>query len=228
MQLHWHILDKKRKNILPLLKNFSSDGFYLAGGTGLALLIGHRDSVDFDFFKKENFDTVTLKEKLEKVFKGHEIFISQEERNTLSCEIDNEIHLSFLGYPYELQKPLIGSEYFDIASIEDIACMKISAIVSRAMERDYVDLYFILQKISLDDLLDLCEKKYQPFSRMVALKSLSFYDDVLRWKLAFKEGHNVSWEKVKKYLQKTVKEYMKRKTLEDIRQRKHGRGEIER
>ena len=227
MQLHWHILDKKRKAILPLLKKISADGFYLAGGTGLALQLGHRDSVDFDFFKKEDFDTRALKEKLEQVFKGHQIFISQEERNTLSCEIDNEIHLSFLGYPYELQKPLIRNEHFDIASIEDIACMKISAIESRAVERDYVDLYFILQKISLDDLFGWCEKKYPPFNRMVALKSLSFYDDVLRWKLVFKEGHKVSWGKVKKYLQESVQVYMRKKTLEFTRQKKQGR-DIER
>ena len=54
--IHWNILDEKRKNILPLLKTFSIDeGFYLAGGTGLALQIGHRDSIDFDFFKKGDF-----------------------------------------------------------------------------------------------------------------------------------------------------------------------------
>lgn len=51
MKLHWEILDEKRKSILPLLKNFSEDGFYLVAGTGLALQLGHRDSEDFDFVK---------------------------------------------------------------------------------------------------------------------------------------------------------------------------------
>jgi hypothetical protein len=60
MQLHWDILDEKRKSILPLLKRVSEQGFYLAGGTGLALQLGHRDSIDFDFFIEGGFDTATL------------------------------------------------------------------------------------------------------------------------------------------------------------------------
>src|ERR1035437_8364995 len=101
MELHWNILDKKRKSILPLLKNFSKEGFYLAGGTGLALQLGHRDSIDFDFCRKGSFDTGAFIEKIESIFKGHKVFISQQEKNTVSCEIDDDIHLSFMTYDYE-------------------------------------------------------------------------------------------------------------------------------
>lgn len=228
MELHWNILDKKRKSILPLLKNFSKQGFYLAGGTGIALQIGHRDSIDFDFFRKGAFDTGEFIEKLESVFKGHKVFISQQQKNTVSCEIDDDIRLSFMTYDYELQKPLVKSQHFEIASLEDIACMKLSAITGRAVEKDFVDLYFILQKNSLPDLFDFCEKKYPSFNRMIALKSLSFFGDVLRGELIFKEGHKISWEKVKKNLKESVmqysKQYTRKQELGSIRKNKKERG----
>lgn len=224
MELHWNILDKKRKSILPLLKNFSKEGFYLAGGTGLALQLGHRDSVDFDFFRKGTFETETFIEELESVFKGHKVFISQQEKNTVSCDIDDDIHLSFMTYDYPLQEPLVKLEHFEIASTEDIACMKLSAIAGRAVEKDYVDLYFILQKKSLDNLFGICEEKYPSFNRMIALKSLSSYGDVLRGEIIFKEGHKVSWEKMKKYLEESVKKYMRQKDMKLLRNSGKERG----
>ncbi|MFA6924256.1 MAG: nucleotidyl transferase AbiEii/AbiGii toxin family protein [Bacteroidales bacterium] len=187
MEIHWDILDNKRKSILPLFKHFADEGFYLAGETGLALQIGHRDSIDFDFFKKDDYDTVVLIKKLEAVFKNHKLSITQQDKNTVSCSIDNNIRLSFFSYNYELLKPLIRTGYFAIASIEDIACMKLSAIMSRAVEKDYVDLYFILQKISLDDLLDYCKKKYRSLDEMMILKSLPFFEDVQKEHILFKE-----------------------------------------
>lgn len=70
--IHYHILDGERRNILPLLGELKGQ-FYLAGGTGLALQIGHRDSIDFDFFTETDFDTALLLQKLEKVFAGKKI-----------------------------------------------------------------------------------------------------------------------------------------------------------
>ena len=162
MKIHWDILDNKRKSILPLFKHFKDEEFYLAGGTGLALQLGHRDSIDFDFFKNGDYDTANLIKKTESIFKNHELSITQHEKNTVSCVIDDTIKLSFFGYNYELIELLNNTEYFDIASIEDIACMKLTAIMSRAVEKDYVDLYFIMQKISLDDLLESLKRNIVP------------------------------------------------------------------
>lgn len=206
MKIHWDILDSKRKTILPLFKNFKDDQFYLAGGTGLALLLGHRDSIDFDFFKNGDYDTATLIKKIESVFKGHDLSITQHEKNTVSCVIDDTIKLSFFGYNYELIELLNNTEYFDIASIEDIACMKLTAIMSRAVEKDYVDLYFILQKLSLDDLLESCRKKYRSLDEILILKSLSFFDDVQNEHINFKRNHKVSLIQIKKYLMKIVRQ----------------------
>lgn len=220
MKIHWNILDKNRKSILPLLKNISEEGFYLAGGTGLALQMGHRDSIDFDFFKKDDFDTRKLIEKIASVFKSHKLSITQQEKNTLSCVIDDTIQLSFFSYNYKLIKPLVNTEYFGIASVEDIACMKSSAITGRAVEKDYVDLYFILQKTSLEDLIDLCAKKYKIIDDLLILKSLTFFDDVKKEHIFFKEGHKVTLTEMKKYFIKLTNDYIRKNQLKDIRKSK--------
>jgi len=221
MKIHWNILDNKRTDILPLLRSFSEEGFYLAGGTGLALLLGHRDSVDFDFFKVENFDTSELTRKLEYVFKEHKLSITQLQKNTVSCEIDDTIQLSFFSYDYELLKPLIKSEYLEIASVEDIACMKLAAIASRNLEKDYVDLYFISQKIPLKDLIGFCLKKYPSFNEVMILKSLPFVEDVKREHIIFKENNRVSLKEIQKYFEKSLKNYVREKQVNDIRKGKN-------
>ncbi len=210
MKLHIDILDSVRQAILPLFQSFSDDGFYLAGGTGLALQVGHRDSVDFDFFKEGDYDTGILAEKLTLLFKEHNFVITQEEKNTLSCVIDKSIQLSFFGYKQTLLQPPIKTVYFNIASIDDIGCMKLVAITSRSVEKDYVDLYFILQTKYLSKLLDSCTKKYPTLDSGLILKSLVYFDDVLHESIMFKEGHKVSFETIKSFLQKTVKDYFKK------------------
>ncbi len=209
MQIHWNILDQDRMSILPLLKHFSERGFYLAGGTGLALQIGHRDSIDFDFFVNGDFDTQELSKQIQVVFKDHQILITQNEKNTISCLIDDKIQLSFLGYKYPLLKPYIETEYFPIASIEDIACMKLSAITSRSLEKDYIDLYFILQQIQLGELMGLCKEKFPTLDASLILKSIVFFDDVLREPILFKENHAISFEKVQEFLKQKSLEYFR-------------------
>lgn len=210
MDIHLNILDDKRRAIIPLLQNLSSGGFYLAGGTGLALQIGHRDSVDFDFFKEGDYDVSELGDMLVSFFVSHTFVITVQEKNTLSCLIDDSIQLSFFGYHHSLLYPLLKTDYFDIASISDIGCMKLSAITSRWVEKDYVDLYFILQNISLTDLLLDCAKKFPTLDTGLILKSLVYFDDVLREPIMFKEGHDVSFETIQSFLQKTVKDYFKK------------------
>jgi len=207
MGIHWNILDEERKNILPPLSVFAESGFYLAGGTGLALQLGHRDSIDFDFFKEGDFDTSLLISKLEDVFKEYKIEITQNEKNTISCVLNSTIQLSFFGFKYKTLKPFIETDYFKIASIEDIACMKFGAIMSRSLEKDYVDLYFILQLFNLKDLINLCKEKYLNIDSTLILKSLTYFDDIKKEPILFKENHEVSLPVIEKFLEQKVKEY---------------------
>jgi len=204
--MYYSILDQKRINILPLL-GLLDDKWYLAGGTALALQIGHRDSVDFDFFIDSDFDTSVLFERLREIFEDYDIVKIQDEKNTLTIILDEEIKLSFFTYKYKLLKSIIVEKYLRLASVKDIACMKLSAVVSRATQKDYVDLYFILQKISLDTLLKDAKVKFSQLDTNLILKSLIYFEDIKNEKIYFKNNKEINFEEVKKYLQNIVVQY---------------------
>ena len=167
--MHYDILDENRKNILPLLGEFK-DTFYLAGGTALALQIGHRDSIDFDFFTEQSIDTQKLFETLRNIFQGHSLTKIQEEVNTLSIIIDEHIKMSFFTYSYPLLKDPINEEHLRVAEMEDIACMKLSTITGRATNKDYIDLYYIMQIVPLTHMLELARQKFRAKETFGVLK----------------------------------------------------------
>lgn len=177
MSLHFEILDQKRQTLLPKIK-LVGESFYLAGGTALALTIGHRDSIDFDFFCEKDIDTKMLFENCVRTFSPLTVTKTQEEENTLSVTIAEEVRLSFFSYPYPLIEPSINSDGLFLASLTDIGAMKLSAILSRSTLKDYVDLYFILKTISLAELLASTNEKFGNIDQNLILKSLVYFDDI--------------------------------------------------
>jgi len=206
-KLYFGILDQKRMNILPLLKLFKAD-FYLAGGTALAFLLGHRDSFDFDFFSPGSFSTEDLFQKIEQVFAGHIVVKTQEAKDTLTVIVDEGVKISFFAYPYKLVRPLIREDNFEIASLEDIACMKLAAITSRSLIKDYVDVYFILNNIALEKLLTFAKEKYLAIDTNLILKSLVYFEDIEQEPVLFRHDQGVSFKLIKEYLAMEVKEYL--------------------
>jgi hypothetical protein len=186
MEIHYSILDAERIDILPLLTPFKELGFYLAGGTALALQIGHRDSIDFDFFCPQPFDTLTLFSTFENIFSGHTLLKTQEELNTLEVTVDEKIKLSFMTYKYPLIAPVVPTDFFDLAFITDIGCMKLSAITSRTAYKDYVDLYFILKQVPLDSLMQSLKLKLPTLDPILTLKSLVYFDDITPEEILYK------------------------------------------
>lgn len=207
--LHFEILDTKRKLHLDAVKKVGKD-FYLAGGTALALQLGHRDSVDFDFFVEGDIDTLVLWEKIQEVFVGAKLLKTQEAHNTLSCTIAEDIKLSFFGYRYPLIFPLHTEEGLSLAGIHDIGAMKLSAITSRASIKDYVDLYYILKTISLDELLQVCTKKFEVLDTNLVLKSLVYFEDIMKEPIMYMEGFEVDQKDIEETLKSVVREYMKK------------------
>lgn len=202
--MFYDILDEKRLAILPLLKDLKKD-FYLAGGTALALQIGHRDSVDFDFFSQDDVDTKKLFEYLQKIFQGHHLHKIQEEANTLTVLVDSSIKISFFAHAAKLVKEVVEEESLSLASMEDIACMKLSAITSRATSKDYIDIYFLLRHVSLSGMLEFLRIKYPELETNLVLKSLVYFDDVTLEKIRFKHDHEVAFEVVQDALRSAVK-----------------------
>lgn len=201
--MHYEILDKSRTALLPKLAAFKKD-FYLAGGTALTLQIGHRTSVDFDFFTDQPFDTETLFNIVQTLLPDATRI--QEAEQTLGIVTGDGIRVSFYRYRYPLLNPCVETEHLRIASVLDIGCMKLSAIVSRAELKDYVDLYFILNEMSLPELLTASAKKMPQLDQNLILKSLVSFDDVIQEPITFQTGHQVSFDEIRNVLTKNVKD----------------------
>ena len=207
--MFYNILDQKRLELLPFFKSFKKD-FYLGGGTALALQIGHRDSLDFDFFGQKEIDTKKLFIVLKKVFKKHKVLKIQEESNTLTVLVDNSTKMSFFGYPYNLLNKTVDEDNMRLASIEDIGCMKLSAVTGRASNKDYIDLYYILQKIGLRDLLEEALRKFDDLDRNLILKSLVYFKDIKVEAIKFRNNNYIDFKEVKEFLEKEVKKIAER------------------
>jgi hypothetical protein len=148
--------------------------FHLAGGTALALQIGHRKSIDLDLFSLENFDF----EDLNKYLKTHYGFTdSFFEKNTLKGFIEG-VKIDFLTHAYPLVSLIESENNIRMYSEKDIAAMKLNAIVGNGTRlKDFVDVAWISSVIPLAGMLDSYEIKYHT-NYFSALKSLLYFDDI--------------------------------------------------
>lgn len=183
---------------------------YLAGGTALALHIGHRISVDLDFFSSSHFDEQLLAKQLSSLPVN---FNLEKMAWRTILGFLNKTRFSLFFYDYDwLARP---KEYLGIkiAGIEDIASMKLLAISDRGTKRDFIDLYFILaveKFYTLKEVFDLYDKKFKLLRQNKAhiLKSLTYFKDADETPMPniLKE---VSWSKVKKFFELEVKYLIK-------------------
>jgi hypothetical protein len=202
------VLSRKQINLLKKLKFLKKYGFYLAGGTALALQIGHRTSIDFDFYTQKKFDPDKLYANLKNKFK--KISLLQKAEGTLFVKVEKTV-ISFFEYPYPLIFPPIEfNEFPPIASKEDIAAMKIIAISTRGTKRDFIDIYFLLKEFSLKEIFQFVKKKYPGFNPYVGLIGLTYFADAEKEeKRKYFLIQEVSWKKIKEFLIEEAKEYKK-------------------
>ncbi|MBA7534794.1 hypothetical protein ES705_27043 [subsurface metagenome] len=198
------IISKKTKaNLEILTKEAVLKNFYLAGGTGVALQLKHRVSLDLDFFTNKDIDTKTL---IQKIKTRGKFSVERETENTL-IGIFNGIRVSFLKYDYSLLFDLKQIKGIRIADLRDIGCMKIDAISSRGMKRDFVDLFFICREvIPLKNLLSLFKRKYKSvsYNMMHILKSLAYFEDAENNPMP-RMILPISWQEVKSFFKKEIR-----------------------
>jgi len=132
--------------------------FYLAGGTALSLQIGHRRSVDLDFFSPTE-DIPSIRASLEQALAPLHPSLADSAWGNLVYLVNN-VRIGFYGYGFPLVAPLVETEGLRLCSVEDIALMKLDTLLSRAARKDFYDLYFICQTIPLRALLELAPQKY--------------------------------------------------------------------
>lgn len=174
----------------------------LVGGTALALQIGHRKSIDLDLFGDIDFDNVNTA----KVFADfNNTIILKRSKNINIFSID-DIKVDFVNYSYPwLQKPLL-LDGIRLAGIEDIAAMKLAAITGRGSRKDFIDLYFLLQKYNLKEMLRFYRNKYFDGSEYLVLKSLTYFADAEN-DIEVETIKDISWFKIKTYILDIVDKY---------------------
>lgn len=174
--MHKEAIDERTKRVWDkIAKSGIAGRFYLAGGTALAVHLGHRKSIDLDFFSQEDFSTPDLKRQLSQI---GEIVLLGEADGTLHVTVDL-VMVSFLHYGYRLLFPPVIFEGLAMADERDIAAMKLDTVSSRGSRKDFIDIYELLKKHTLAELIDFFETKYTgiKYNMLHILKSLVYFED---------------------------------------------------
>lgn len=200
------ITEQTRHNLEILSSEdlIGNGNFYLAGGTGAALQMGHRISEDLDFFSQKEFST----DHLVKILKGKgDLKIDKKLADTLLASF-NGTKVSFFYYPYPVLENFESFLNVNLVSPIDIACMKIDSISSRGSKRDFVDLFFIAKSgKNLSELLSLFEKKYSgaKYNMNHIKKSLIYFDDADKEPDPKMLASDFSWAKAKRFFEEEVR-----------------------
>lgn len=183
--------------LLELLKKImncdSFANFNLVGGTSLALQIGHRNSIDLDFFGNSEIYADDFIEILSQFGK---VITLKKSKNILILSV-NGIKVDFVNYKYPLLEKIKVIENIRLVTPPDIAAMKLNAIVGRGSKKDFVDLYFLSQKYSLQEMISFFNKKFADGSEFMVLKSLHYFDDADLEEMP-EMTNPIDWEEIKK------------------------------
>ena len=175
--MHPEALTSELKKLWPRVKNFKD--FTLVGGTALALQIGHRVSVDFDFFTKKELPT-SLPQRIRRTFKGFPVKIVLRSKNQINASVGG-VTITFFSYPFSVFQRRLVWEAVKILPISTIAVMKAYALGRRATYKDYIDLYFILREkhTSLPAITKTAKRIYgDEFGARLFLEQLVYLKDV--------------------------------------------------
>ncbi len=175
----------------------------LVGGTALALQLGHRKSVDLDMF---GHIEATLEE-ISALYSsiGETRFLAVSKFIRVFTVDGVKVDAVNYSYPW-LDNPIV----FDgirLASLRDIAAMKVAAIVNRGTKKDFIDMYFLLKRFSMKEILKLYLEKYTDGSIFIALKSMAYFEDAESDPMPYM-FHDVSWEDVKFSIKSAIQKYI--------------------
>jgi len=171
-------LDPNTYTLLQTLsKREELTSFGLGGGTALALQIGHRISVDLDFFTSESFDSEELIRSLEMTLKINQVTSNV---NSVNCYISQDgvnIKVDFLKHGYPMLEPLKKENGMRLFSLQDISAMKLNAIANRGAKKDFYDIYSLLNHYSMSEMIEFFELKYPSVNSFSVVKSLLYFKD---------------------------------------------------
>jgi hypothetical protein len=197
--MHNEILTAKQVKLLPIIKDFSND-FGLAGGTAIALQLGHRRSIDFDLFANRMFDNFEIRKNIIKSTKIQRIIKDEDGQYTV---IVKGVRLTFLQYPFKI----IFSEKFDSwiknPDLLTLAATKAYALGRRAKWKDYVDLYFIIKNHHpIQEIIKKSKNIFKnEFNEKIFRSQLAYFKDIdYSEKIIYLKGFETRNEIIKKSL----------------------------
>ncbi|MEI6576810.1 MAG: nucleotidyl transferase AbiEii/AbiGii toxin family protein [Bacteroidota bacterium] len=194
--------------LIQIQKKEYLKGFYLVGGTALALIMGHRKSIDIDLFSNFSFDAVQMLDNLSADF-SFDLFFSAN--NTIKGSI-NLVKVDILAHRYPLVCEPVILENISMLSVEDIIAMKLNAIsVSGQRVKDFIDIYYLLEKYSIEEMLGFYKKKYAQYNEVNVLKSLCWFEDVdlSDWPVLLKNP-KLTWGTIKKKIKVEIESFLKK------------------
>lgn len=182
--------------------------FHLVGGTALALLFGHRLSVDLDLFCPDEFDNEFISEVLTKQF-GSRFVIRHSVKNMGIFGFIDNIKVDLVRHPHPLLRPIQIIDGIRMFSAEDIIAMKVQAILQRARKKDFWDVAELLNHFTVLDFAKLHQQKYSKQILMISVpQAITYFVDA--------EGDDdpkslkgQTWEKIKSTIRKKVETFLK-------------------
>jgi hypothetical protein len=181
--------------------------YNLVGGTGLSLKLGHRISIDIDLFSKEKIENEVIINCLSETFQNKFVLISSNKVG-IFCKINN-IKVDLIHYNFDLINPIEEFENLRIVSSEDIAAMKIQAILGRGVKKDFYDLFELLNQFSLNEIIQFHKSKYPLQTLNITIpQAITYFEEADESEDPI-SLRNETWDEVKKGLRKVVNDYLK-------------------
>lgn len=195
-------------NTLELLKRLMEENLFhdmrLVGDTALALQYGHRNSIDLDFFgelEASNDDILSVLNQFDEL----EVL---KQSDKIKIYIINGVKVDFVSYEYPWLDEVVREDGIRLASPKDIGAMKIYAAEGRGSRKDFIDIYYLLKRFSLKELLSFYKSKYPNHSEFVALRSLTYFFDAETYPMPLMYTDD-NWETMKKEICNAVESYAK-------------------
>jgi len=197
--LHTNILSSEQLDLVDEVARFGKQGFYLVGGTALALQLGHRKSLDFDLFLDKSFQNKRIVSSLKKRFEVGREFVNS--RDELTIWVHN-MKMTWYHYPYQIPLTASWPGVIKMPDMLTIGAMKAFALGRRNKWKDYVDMYFLLKQFSLQQVVNRAIELFgTEVNDRIFREQLSYFTDMNYRELPeYMPGFEVSEEEVKKTL----------------------------
>ena len=197
--MHKEIFTSAQLKLLEIVKMFSKK-FGLAGGSAVALHLGHRESIDFDLFSFEEFSNYSIKTKVARTTTIDTVLVNKKGEYTFLID---GVKFTFFQFPYKINFSESLDGIVKLPDILTLAAMKAFALGRRAKWKDYVDLYFILK--ANHTVSEITEKGVEIFgnefngkifrTQLVYFKDIDYSEQVI-----YKDGFSTDDEIIKKAL----------------------------